>query len=96
MSIKPSTVPSWDLRIVLEAVSESPFEPLPEVGLEFLTIKTVFLLAITSARRVSELHALAVHPPCLRLGESGFPISLLLNPAFLPKVLPRSLKATDS
>ena len=91
--IRPSRspmVPSWDLQLVLRALSGSPFEPLSKLGLELLSFKTAFLLAMASAKRVSELHALSVHPSCLRLGEEGSAISLLPNPAFLPKVLPRS------
>lgn len=83
-------VPSWDLQLVLRALSESPLEPLTSLGLELLSLKTAFLLAMSSAKRVSELHALSVHPSCLRLGEDGSAVSLLPNPAFLPKVLPRS------
>ncbi len=83
-------VPSWDLQLVLQALSGPPFEPLTSVGLELLSLKSAFLLAMASAKRVSELHALSVHPSCLRLGEEGLAISLLPNPAFLPKVLPRS------
>ena len=76
--------------MVLEAFSESPFEPLANIELEFLTCKNLFLMAITSVRHVSQLQALSVHPSCLRLGEANSSISLLPNPAFLPKVLPRS------
>ena len=36
---------------------------------------------------------MSVHPACLRLGGEGSAISLLPNPAFLPKVLPRSFVA---
>lgn len=83
-------VPSWDLGIVLNALTEHPFEPLDKLELELLTLKTAFLLSIASIRRISELHALSVHPACLRLGEEDSSISLLPNPSFLPKVLPRS------
>ncbi|KAK0139907.1 hypothetical protein N1851_023183 [Merluccius polli] len=76
-------VPSWDLQGVLEAVSKAPFEPLSEVDLEFLTLKAVFLLAITSARRVSELHALSVHPACLRLGCTLFAQSRHCGPMLI-------------
>ena len=37
-----------------------------------LSLKMVFPLAIASAKRVSELRALSVHPACLRLGGEGF------------------------
>ena len=45
----------WDLGIVLEALSKHPYEPLREASLKHLTLKTVFLLAMASARRCSEL-----------------------------------------
>ncbi len=83
-------IPSWDLGIVLKALIEPPFEPLDEIRMEFLTLKTAFLLAVSSVKRVSEIHAFSVHPACLRLGEEGSSITLLPNPSFLPKVLPRS------
>ena len=50
--------PQWDLRIVLEALSKPPCEPLREVSFKHLTLKTVFLLAMASAGRRSELQAL--------------------------------------
>ena len=51
-------VPQWDLGVVLEALSKSPYEPLREASFKHLTLKTVFLLAMASAGRRSELHAL--------------------------------------
>ncbi len=83
-------IPSWDPVVVLKALTEPPFEPLDEIGMEFLILKTAFLLAVSSVKRVSEMHAFSVLPACLRLGEEGSSISLLPNPSFLPKVLPRS------
>ena len=57
-------VPPWDLDILLGALQRSPFEPLGDADLKWLSMKTAFLLAVTSARRVSELHALSVHGDC--------------------------------
>ena len=48
-------LPQWDLGIVLEALSKPPYEPLREGSLKHLTLKTVFLLAVASGRRRSEL-----------------------------------------
>ncbi len=45
--------PAWDLTIVLRSLVKAPFEPLDQANLKFLTWKTVFLLAICSAKRVS-------------------------------------------
>ena len=51
-------LPQWDLGIVLEALSTSPYEPLRDASLKHLTLKTVFLLAMASAGRCSKIQAL--------------------------------------
>ena len=51
----------WDLGIFLEAL-QPPYEPLREASLKHLTLKTVFLLAMASAGRRSELQALVFDP----------------------------------
>ena len=63
----------------------SPLEPLHSCPLRLLTIKTVFLVVITPARRVSELQALCVNPPYITF----YPDKLVLRTraSFLPKVL---------
>jgi len=60
-----SRIPSWDLAVVLEGLSVSPFKPLESVSDKFLTLKTVFLLAISSLKRVGDLQALFVPSSCL-------------------------------
>ena len=50
--------PQWDLGIVLEALSKPPCEPLREASFKLLTLTTVFLLAMASAGKCSELQAL--------------------------------------
>ena len=67
--------------------SLGPFSVPPLNLLGPLTMKTALLLAVTSARRVSELHALSVHGDCCRLSPDGSSVVLRPNPAFLPKVL---------
>ncbi|ETE67099.1 hypothetical protein L345_07119, partial [Ophiophagus hannah] len=61
MNPYPTTLqfPSWDLQRALQALTRPPFEPLRSVSLHMLSIEVVFLVAITSARRVSELAALS-------------------------------------
>lgn len=54
--------PSWDPPKVLRALTQGSFEPLREVGLRHLSYKVSFLVAIISARRVSELAALSTRP----------------------------------
>ena len=50
-------IPSWDLSLVLLSLNKQPFEPLREASLRHLTFKTVFLLALVSGKRRSEIHA---------------------------------------
>ncbi len=82
--------PAWDLPLVLEAWCLPPFEPLAQEGLRWLSIKTTFLLAITSAKRVEELYALSVSKVFLRLNLDGSGVPMWPDIAFLPKVLSRS------
>lgn len=82
------TVPEWDLSMVLEALSQHPFEPLDSISLKLLSLKTALLLALASAKRVSELHALSVHPSCSKFSLSGDKVFLKPNPAFMPKCFP--------
>ncbi len=56
---------TWDLAIVLQGLSLAPFEPLEEVPAKFLTLKALFLLAISSLKRIGDLQALSVAPSCL-------------------------------
>ena len=51
-------IPSWNLEVVLSSLKKSPYDPIERADLKSITLKTVFLVAITSARRASELHAL--------------------------------------
>lgn len=62
-NLRPPVVhryPTWDLTKVLEALIRPTFEPLRTIPMQFLTWKVAFLVAITSARRISELQALSV------------------------------------
>ena len=51
--------PSWDLPTVLNFLRSSPFEPLSSASLRDLTRKTLFLIALATAKRVGELQALS-------------------------------------
>lgn len=76
--------PSWRLNLVLQALCHPPFESLATCTLKVLSLKTLFLVAVTSARRVSELRALSVHRDlCTFIADS---VGLRLDPAFIPKV----------
>ncbi len=63
-------VPTWDLAIVLQGHSLAPFEPLEEVPAKFLTLKALFLLAISSLKRIGDLQALSVAPSYLEFAPS--------------------------
>ena len=47
--------------LVLHHLVDAPFEPLDQSSLRLLTQKTVFLVALATAKRVSELQALTAH-----------------------------------
>lgn len=76
--------PTWDLHLVLKALMGPSFEPLATVPIRFLTLKSIFLVAITSARRVSELGSLSTNPNLCLFQEDR--IILRLDPSFMPKV----------
>ncbi|XP_078246542.1 uncharacterized protein LOC144588170 [Pogona vitticeps] len=78
-------VPQWSLQTVLHCLTRHPFEPMASCDLKFLSFKTLFLVAITSARRASELAALRADPPYLQF----FKDKVVLHPdvTFLPKVV---------
>ncbi|XP_040203676.1 uncharacterized protein LOC120935688 [Rana temporaria] len=75
--------PKWDLSLVLQVLTGLPFEPLDKCSLKDLTFKTVFLVAVTTARRVSELEALSIRPFCVIFPDR---VVFKTDPAFLPKV----------
>ena len=50
-------IPSWNLSLVLHQLTKPPFEPLRKASLKHLTFKMVFLLALGSGKRRSEIHA---------------------------------------
>ena len=44
------SIPKWNLSLVLQRLTQPPFEPQEEASLKFLTWKTVFLLALASGK----------------------------------------------
>lgn len=73
--------PTWDLNIVLEFLQGSFFEPLREAEVKFLTWKVAFLLALATASRRSELHALSAYG--IRWATEGAVLRVV--PGFLSK-----------
>ena len=51
--------PAWDVALVLQSLTVAPYEPLQTCDECFLAQKTLFLLALASAKRIGELHALS-------------------------------------
>ena len=73
-------LPQWDLGIVLEALSKPPYEPLREAFLKHLNLKTVFLLAMASGGRRSELQALVFDPQYIQFKPKGAGVTLYFTP----------------
>ena len=78
-------VPTWDLAVVLDSLSQPPFEPLEEVDMKFLSFKTAILVALTTTKRVSDIHALSVSPECMRFLDDDLRVIIKPNPGFVPK-----------
>ena len=76
-------IPSWNLSLVLHQLTKAPFEPLKEASLKHLTFKTVFLLALGSGKRRSEIHAW-LHKT-IRHQSNWSKVSLYPSPSFLSK-----------
>ena len=72
--------PSWDLDRVLSSLKGEDFEPLESVSMRSLTVKTLFLVALATAKRVGELQALSV-----RVANSGRDLVLSYVPEFVAK-----------
>ena len=73
-------MPSWDLPTVLEFLRSLLFEPAQTASLWDLPLKTVFLIAMASGRRSSELHELAIGKYVV-FGKLG--VTLHFCPGFL-------------
>ena len=76
-------IPSWNLSLVLHQLTKAPFEPLKEASLKHLTFKTVFLLALVSAKCRSEIHAWLCKN--IRHQSDWSKVSLYPSPSFLSK-----------
>ena len=85
--------PSWDLLCVLTYLRSPVFEPLHESSLRDLSRKTLFLLALATAKRVGELQAVS---RAVSFSSSAAGISYV--PEFLAKTEPavRSLPRSFS
>ena len=77
------SIPSWNLSLVLHQLTKAPFEPLTEASLKHLSFKTVFLLALGSGKRRSEIHAW--QNKNIRHQSDWSKVSLFPSPSFLSK-----------
>ena len=76
-------IPSWNLSLVLHQLTKAPLEPLKEASMKHLTFKTVFLLALGSGKRRSEIHAW--QHKNIRHQSDWSKVSLFPSPSFLSK-----------
>ncbi|XP_039399555.1 uncharacterized protein LOC120407706 [Mauremys reevesii] len=76
--------PMWYLKLLLQGLTRPLFQPMTTCLLTNLSMKTVFLIAITSAKRIGKITALMLHPPYTVF----FPdkVTLRPHPKFNPKV----------
>lgn len=75
--------PKWSLPLVLRLLGRRPFEPIVKADLRALTLKTAFLVLMSTAARVSEIHALDFST--MRHDEEWSKVWVKPNPAFLAK-----------
>ena len=74
--------PNWDVSLVLQSLTRAPYEPLRSADERFLAQKTLVLIALASAKRIGELHALSYRVSHLRAwGE----VSFVFVPGFVAK-----------
>nr|XP_020638367.1 uncharacterized protein LOC110073471 [Pogona vitticeps] len=88
INIRPPTrppVPQWSLTLVLQSLMKHPFEPMASCNAKFLSLKTLFLVVVTSARRASELAALRSDSPYLQFYKDK--VTLFPDVSVLPKVV---------
>ena len=74
-------IPSWNLSLVLHQLTKAPFKPIKQAFLKHLTFKTVFLLALGSGKRRSEIHAWQNRN--IRHQSDWSKVSLYPSPSFL-------------
>ena len=80
-----SLAPKWYLAFVLSHICKAPFEPLDKASLFHLSVKTVFLVTLATARRVSEVHAFSIDSDHLRFSNLDGSLILRTQVGFLAK-----------
>ena len=74
-------VPPWNVDVVLHHLAGTPFEPLDQSSLRLLTQKTLFLVALVTAKRVEGLQALSA-----QIAFQGNDMVLSFLPDFVAKM----------
>ena len=77
-------IPSWNLSLVLHQLTKAPFEPLKEASLKHLTLKTVFLMALGSGKRRTEIMLGYIRTS--DTSQTGLRCPYTLHPAFYPRI----------
>ena len=88
--LRRSLCPKWDVTVVLTFLRER-CEPLHSLTIKVLTYKTVFLLALATARRVSGLHAISGLPDDVVFARHNSSVTL----AFLPEFRAKNQSVTE-
>ena len=70
----PKRASAWDLFFGSRPTQGSSYEPMSSSSLQHLTLKTAFLVALASSRRLSEVHAFSGNPK----GYSFKPMAVFL------------------
>ena len=76
--------PRWDITVVLKFLREV-CEPLDSISLRLLTFKTVFLVAMATARRVSGINAISGLSKDIAFDRNLSHVSLCFLPEFRAK-----------
>ena len=79
--------PAWDVALVLQRLANQPYELIREAEERFLAQKTLFLIALASAKRVGELHALSYR---VSHSTDWKEVSLSFVPGFVAKTQDQS------
>ena len=77
--LRPS---AWGIALVLQSLTRASYEPLRTSDERFLAQKTLFLLALASAKRVGEFHALSY---CVSHSRGWGEVSFTFIPGFVVK-----------
>lgn len=83
--------PQWNLPLALYSLLKDPYEPMGRASFEAVSKKTLFLLALATGRRRSELHALSHAPECLNFWRGHSGVTLLTMPGFMAKNQPADM-----